>query len=143
VLIVDTNVLIYAVHQGARQHDAAHEWLTAALAGPEVVGLPWQSLLGFLRITTNPRVFTAPLTTDVALEVIRVWVEAPTVTTPAPGPRHADVLGDLLRRTGTAGNLTSDAHLAALAIEQGASIASFDRDFARFGVPVVVPSIAG
>jgi hypothetical protein len=139
VFVVDTNVLIYAVHRGSRQHGAAREWLTRALAGPEVVGLPWTVLLGFLRITTNPRVFPYPLTVEGATEIMNTWLAHPGATVVEPTQRHAAILTGLLVQSGAAGNLTADAHVAALAIEHGASVASFDRDFARFGVPVVVP----
>lgn len=137
--IVDANVLLYATNRAGAHHDAAHGWLTTALNGAEAIGLPWVSLLAFVRISTNPRVFATPLPVATACELVETWLGQPPATAIAPTPRHAQVLRGLLERAGTAGNLTTDAHLAALAIEHSADIATFDRDFARFGVPVFVP----
>lgn len=109
------------------------------LAGTQVLGLPWVVALGFLRITTNPRIFPQPLTAAEARIVLETWQNHPAVTVPEPTTRHLSVLAGLLRESGTAGNLTTDAHIAALAIEHGASVATFDRDLARFGVTVIVP----
>jgi len=140
VLVVDTNVLIYAVHSASSRHDVASRWLRAAGHGAEVLGLPWQSLLGFVRITTDPRVFAAPLAASEAMAIVQDWLAHPAVVVPEPTARHATLLAGLLTESGTAGNLTSDAHLAALALEHGGSVVTFDRDLARFGVPVLVPS---
>lgn len=140
MLVLDTNVLIYAVHERSAQHSEARAWLTGTLAGSEIVGIPWQSALGFVRITTNPRVFSKPLPVEEALGAVRSWLAHPRVTVPEPTRRHLDILAGLLETAGTAGNLTADAHLAALALEHGGAVASFDRDLARFGVRVVVPT---
>ncbi len=137
--LVDANVLLYAVNRQARHHEAARAWLTAALSGGETIGLPWVSLLAFIRISTSARIFPTPLSTREAMEVVTAWLAAPSAVVVHPGVRHAEVLGRLLERAGTAGNLTTDAHLAALALEHGGQVASFDRDFERFDVAVMVP----
>jgi toxin-antitoxin system PIN domain toxin len=138
--IVDANVLLYATNASSTHHDAAHRWLTSALSGVEAVALPWVSLLAFIRISTNPRVFPSPLPIPVACELVESWLGQPPATALAQTHRHAGILRDLLEHAGTGGNLTTDAHLAALAIEHGAEIVSFDRDLGRFAVRVLVPS---
>ena len=138
MFVVDTNVLLYAVHTSSIQHDSASAWLRNPGSG-ELLGLPWQSLLGFVRISTNPRVFQRPLDAAEAMRIVTAWLDHPSVVVPEPTPRHATILAGLLETSGTAGNLTSDAHLAALALEHGGAVATYDRDFSRFGVRVVVP----
>lgn len=138
--LVDTNLLIYAVDDTATHHAVAKAWLEEALSGIETVGFAWNALLGFVRLVTNPRVFTSPLTVEGALDRVEAWLAQPCATVLAPTRRHAAVLRDLLVPLGGAGNLTSDAHLAALAIEHGAQVCSTDGDFARFpGVELVNP----
>jgi uncharacterized protein len=140
VKLVDTNVLLYAVDDTSPQHDAARTWLETALSETETTAFAWNALLGFLRLATNPRVFSSPLSAEEALEIVADWLAQPATTVLHPTRRHAAVLGDLLRPLGTAGNLTSDAHLAALAIEHGAVVCSTDGDFTRFaGVEVLDP----
>ncbi len=102
------------------------------MSGHETVALSWTVLLGFVRLTTNPRIMQAPLTSDAALDYIDRWLAHPVTAVIDPTPRHASVLRDLLRDVGTAGNLVSDGHLAALAIEHGAELCSADHDFGRF-----------
>lgn len=130
--LVDTNLLIYAVDDRSPQHDVARSWLEQVLSGTETVGFAWNALLGFVRLTTSPRVFAAPLRIDEALARVDAWLEQPCATILHPTERHTAVLADLLAPLGTAGNLTSDAHLAALALEHGAQVCSSDGDFARF-----------
>ncbi|HQR25477.1 MAG TPA: type II toxin-antitoxin system VapC family toxin [Nocardioides sp.] len=137
--IVDANVLLYAVNEDTPPHDACRTWLQQALTGTEAVGLPWTSLLAFVRISTNPRVFAHPLTAAEASDLVLAWLSQPAAVTVDPTPRHAALLADLLRQAGTAGNLTNDAHLAALALEHNADVVTMDRDLARFQVRVVVP----
>lgn len=139
MIVIDTNVLIYAVHTGAPQHERTARWLARAVKESQVLGLPWLAALGFIRISTNRRVFLKPLTPGEALGAVRTCHAHPAVTVPEPTSRHLSVLSGLLLESGTAGNLTTDAHIAALAIEHGAPVASFDRDLGRFGVTVVVP----
>jgi toxin-antitoxin system PIN domain toxin len=132
VKVVDLNVLLYAVNVDGPQHERAKAWVEECLSGEEPVALPWVVLLGFLRLSTSPRVFPAPLTPEQALEVVGGWLACPSVVALAPGREHWPVLRDLLHDAGTAGNLTTDAHLAALAMEHGAELYSTDTDFARF-----------
>jgi toxin-antitoxin system PIN domain toxin len=131
-MLVDANLLLYASSRRDPQHEVAREWLERALNGSTRVGLPWQSLTAFLRVSTNPRVFEAPLTPERACDQVAEWLAAPSVWVPSPTERHAEVLSDLVRRYRVVGPLVSDAVLAALAVEHGVSIASTDSDFARF-----------
>jgi hypothetical protein len=128
----DVNVLLYAVNSRCDQHAAAKAWLDAAVRGSTTVGLAWLCLVGFLRLSTKPGLFPRPLTVRDAGAVISGWLAMPTVTVVHPGPRHVQLLTEMLDATGTGGNLANDAHLAALAIEHRGSVVSFDRDFARF-----------
>lgn len=130
--VPDLNLLIYAVDQSAPSHTAALRWWNALLSGTETVAFSWTVLLGFLRLTTNPRIMETPLTAEHALDYIDRWLAHPVTTVIDPTPRHASVLRDLFAGVGTAGNLVSDAHLAALAIEHGAELCSADHDFGRF-----------
>jgi toxin-antitoxin system PIN domain toxin len=126
----DANVLLYAVNSNAPQHKRSREWLEASLAGPETIAFSWQALLAFARIATKP-VFPAPLTAGQAMDVIDGWLSFPCAAILNPGPQHMAILRELLS-DGTAGDLVSDAHLAAMAIEAGAELYTFDRDFGRF-----------
>ncbi len=137
--IVDANVLLYAANRAAAQHKSAERWLTAALSGTEAIALPWVCLLAFIRISTNPRITPRPLTTQQAFTLVESWLSRPVAVIPEPTARHLSILKGLLDMAGTAGNLTTDAHLAALATEHGATIATFDRDFERFGVSILIP----
>jgi uncharacterized protein len=132
VVIVDANVLLYAVDSASPEHERSRAWLDASLGGAEAVGLAWVALLAFVRIGTNPSILPAPMSADEAMGQVESWLGAPAAVAAQPTARHAGLLRGLLRETGSAGNRTTDAHLAALAIEHGADIVSFDRDFARF-----------
>ncbi len=131
--IVDLNILLYAINQDSPRHEVASEWLRKALVENEIVALPWVVLLGFLRLTTRAGVFTRPLHVDQAIGVVEEWLVRPNVSVLRPGEGHWTILRRLMKSSGTAGNLTTDAHLAALAIEYGACLYSCDQDFARFG----------
>lgn len=128
----DLNLLIYAVDRRAPAHTVALRWWNDLLSGGETIALSWVVLLGFLRLTTNPRIMQSPLVADEALDYIDRWLAHPVTTVVEPTPRHSRLLRDLLRDAGTAGNLVPDAHLAALAIEHGAELCSADHDFGRF-----------
>jgi toxin-antitoxin system PIN domain toxin len=132
VIILDANILIYAVNADSPVHRKAKAWLESALSGPETVAFSWNVLLAFLRLTTRPGLFPRPLSPDKAFDVLSEWLDQPFATVVHPGSRHLPILRELLRPLGTAGNLTSDAHVAALAIEHGAQVCSSDTDFARF-----------
>ena len=131
-MIVDANVLLYAVDSASAHHEGALGWLDTSLAGAEAVGFAWVVVLAFVRIATNRSYFPAPMTVDDALTQVDAWLDAPAAVVLHPTARHASLLGALLREVGTAGNLSTDAHLAALAIEHRAEVVSYDRDFARF-----------
>ena len=138
--LIDTNLLLYAVDDTSTHHAVARTWLERQMSGTETTGFAWNALLGFVRLSTNPHVFTSPLTVEEALDRVEAWLAQPCAAVLQPTKRHAAVLRDLLAPLGTAGNLTSDAHLAALAVEHGAQVCSSDGDFARFpGVELVNP----
>lgn len=130
--LVDVNVLLYATNDRSRHHGPARAWLDGAMTGTETVGLPTAVTVAFLRLTTNPRVLVDPLAPATAIGIVRTWLDRPNVSVPQPTDRHLDVLDELLAATGVGGNLVSDAHLAALAIEHGADLCSYDADFSRF-----------
>jgi uncharacterized protein len=132
VILVDANLLIYAYSSNFAQHAVAREWLDEQINRSVRVGLPWPSLVAFLRITTNPRMFPRPNPMANAWEQVSDWFACDTVWTPRPMERHAAVVATLLMQAGVHGNLASDAHLAALAIEHGLTLCSADGDFARF-----------
>lgn len=131
MIIVDANLLIYAHVSDFEQHDAARRWLDEQLGGTTRVGLPWPSLLAFLRLVTNRRVFARPEPMRDAWKQVSEWTRAPAAWIPAPTSRHRDVLDELVPSI-TRANLVPDAHLAALAIEHGLTLCSTDGDFARF-----------
>jgi uncharacterized protein len=132
VILVDANILVYAHVSSFAQHGAARKWLDQQLNGSALVGLPWASLLAFLRLVTNSRIFEHPEPIADAWAQVQVWLACETVWTPAPTERHPELLGELLKLPGVHGNLVPDAHLAALAIEHGLTLCSADGDFARF-----------
>jgi hypothetical protein len=132
LILVDANLLVYAHNRSFSQHDRARAWLDARLNGTTPVGLPWPSLLAFIRLMTNPRVLERPRSCTEAWSQAEAWLECPPVWIPLPTERHREVLGGLLRDAGTRASLVSDAHLAALALEHGLTLCSTDGDFARF-----------
>ena len=128
----DVNVLLYAVNGDSPQHDTARTWIEASFSRPAGVGFCWPALLGFLRLATRRGIIARPLSIDEALGVVDTWLHHPGARLLNPTERHAAVLSRLLLGAGMGGNLVSDAHLAALAIEHGAELGSFDSDLARF-----------
>jgi toxin-antitoxin system PIN domain toxin len=132
VNLVDANILLYAHFGRYTRHKRARAWLKSQLDGPEPVGLPWPSILAFLRVATNPHVFPNPISTLDAWDQVREWLSSETAWIPQPTEHHADVLAELLLQPGVTGKLIMDAHLAALAIEHGLTLYSADTDFARF-----------
>ena len=131
-MLVDANLLLYAVDTSAAEHGVASRWLEEQLNGNRRVGLPWESLSAFVRIATHPRAARNPLTAEQAWDIVEAWLGAPAAWIPLPTDQHMNVLGDLMRRYRVSGNLVSDAHLAALALEHGLELCSADTDFARF-----------
>lgn len=128
----DVNLFLYAYDSHSPQQAAAQKWVEETLRGTETVALAWAVLVGFIRLSTKPAVFAQPLQVETAIGFVEQWLAQPAVTVVHPTDRHAAVLRDLLAPLGAAGNLTSDAHLAALAIEHGATLCSCDNDFSRF-----------
>ncbi len=140
MILLDANLLIYAINIDSAHHAKARRWLEQMLSGDIWVGLPWIALLAFVRITTRTGIMRKPLSVEQAVGFIDSWLGQPYVTFVAPTETHWPVFRNLLVSNGTAGNLTSDAHLAALAIEHGCQLASADNDFRRFaGVTLVNP----
>ncbi len=138
--LLDLNVLIYALDESSPRHESARAWLDEALSGSETVAFAWSVLVGFVRLSTRAVIFARPLTVDEAFDVVDGWLDQPCAVVVHPGVRHSGLLRELLSVAGTAGNLTSDAHLAALALEHGAELCSTDADFGRFaGVRWVNP----
>lgn len=131
MILVDANLLVYAHVSSLPQHDAARPWLDQRLNGTAPVGLPWPSLLAFLRLVSNPRIFERPKAVTNAWGQVGAWLDCAPVWVPQPTDRHREVLGPLLTAADRA-NLVPDAHLAALAIEHGLTLCSTDGDFARF-----------
>ena len=130
--IIDVNILLYAVNRNCAEHVPIHQWWQRALSGDESIGLPWLVLSGFLRIATNPSIFPQPLTVDEALCEVEQWLCSDVAMTISEKAEHWQVFRELLNHSGTASNLTTDAHLAALAVTYDATLISCDKDFARF-----------
>jgi hypothetical protein len=140
VILLDANVLIYAIDADSPQHERARRWLEQTLSSDTAVGLPWIVVLAFVRITTRAGVLRQQLSAEDAIAFVDQWLDQPYVEMVGPGPAHWPLLKQLLRAAGAAGNLTTDAHLAALAIEGGCELASTDHDFRRFaGVRLINP----
>ena len=131
-MLVDANILIFAVDSSSRSHRAAASWLDDRLNGSRRVGIPWLSLGAFLRISTHPRLSRQPLTADEAWRYVESWLAAASTWVPSPGERHAEIFGGLIRTHDIRGNLVTDAQVAALAIEHGLTVCSADTDFGRF-----------
>ncbi len=128
----DAKLLLYATVKDYPYHQQVRRWLEDQLNGGKRVGLPWPTLLAFIRIGTNPKAFDRPLSIRDAWEQVQEWLALPSVWIPLPTDRHAAILGDLLHGAEAVANLVPDAHLAALAIEHGLTLHSTDGDFARF-----------
>lgn len=140
MILVDANLLIYSIDQGSVHHEKAHAWVTQILSDTAPVGLAWIAVLAFLRITTIARLMRNPLSPERAIAYVDSWLAIPHVSLVLPGEQHWPILRSLLQVSGTSGNRTSDAHLAALAIEHGYTVFTADSDFSKFaGVSVVNP----
>ena len=132
MILVDANLLIYAKFSDLPQHSVARTWLEGQLSTPGKVGIPWQTSLAFLRLSTNPRLFGRPLSIEAAWRQVTEWSQHVRVWIPEPVADHAMILGEILISAKATGNLVPDAHLAALAIGHGLTLCSTDSDFARF-----------
>lgn len=140
MILLDVNLLLYAYDAGSKEHHRAAQWLEELLSRPTIVGFPWGTILAFLRIATHPRILSAPYTLEEAIEVVAGWIARPNVAVVSPTEQHWAVLSKLLPRSRVRGSLILDSHLAALAIEHGATLHTNDRDFARFpGLRVEYP----
>ena len=132
MILPDVNLLIYAHNTDAAQHETARTWWEESLSGTETVSLAWVTLLGFVRMTTSRVIMGTPWRAEIAVEQVERWLAQPNVRIAEPGPQHAELFCGFIRTLGTAGNLTTDAHLAALAVEHGCTLYSVDADFSRF-----------
>jgi toxin-antitoxin system PIN domain toxin len=132
VIVPDVNLLLYAVVSAFPQHKPAHAWWEETINSSVEIGLTSPAIFGFIRIATNPRVLSPPLTVEAAMGYVSAWLDQPNVSHLIPGPRHFEIAFDLLRSVGTGGNLTTDAQLAAFAFEYDADMYSNDTDFVRF-----------
>ncbi len=132
MILPDINLLVYAYNSDAPHHDTARTWWEATLSGSRQVGLPWVVMLGYLRLMTSRSVLLDPFPSAEAIGHIRAWLARPQVVVVSPGSRHLDLLEALMTSAGASGRLTTDVHIAALAIEHQAELCSNDTDFARF-----------
>jgi len=132
VILIDANLLLYACDSSSRHHAAARRWIETVLGRPEPIGWSWLTLLAFLRIATHPRALENPLSIEEAVGIVSEWLALPNATLLEPGESHWAILSKLLPAAQARGPLVMDAHLAALALEHGAELATTDRDFARF-----------
>lgn len=140
MILVDANLLLHAYNKAAPQYREARSWFEEAMSREQIVLLPWAAILAFLRISTSSRVWTGPFDMKEAASIVEEWLSLPNVTIPQPGARHWPILGKLMNKTQCRGPLVMDAHLAALAIEHGATLCTGDRGFARFpGLQLLYP----
>ena len=140
MIVLDVNLLLYAYDAAALEHKQARSWVEQTFSSSELVGLPWHTILAFIRISTAPRMISSPFELDSAAAIVDGWLKLSNVTIVAPTEEHWPILLKLLSKTRARGPLIMDAHLAALAIEHGATLCTNDRDFARFpGLKVEFP----
>ena len=132
MIVLDANILLYAHDSTSERHSAARVWLASVMSGPELIGLPWQVVWAFVRLSTNSRIFANPLSMETAIAAAQQWMDLKQVRILAPGERHWTLLQQMLINGKVRGPLTTDAELAALTIEHGGVLYTTDRDFARF-----------
>jgi toxin-antitoxin system PIN domain toxin len=132
VTLVDANILLYAANRSAPEHEIARDWLDRQLSGTARVGLPWPSLLAFVRLATNPLVLSQPASMGQAWDQVEEWLGTDVAWVPTPGERHRTTMEGYCRAPWMTSRLVPDAHLAALAVEHGLRLCSSDADFARF-----------
>ena len=132
MIVPDANLLLYAYREEVAFHDPARAWWESLLNGPERVGIPWAVVAAFVRMITNRSAYRVPATPTQAFDFVNEWLDSPNVVTVNPGTRHLVLFRENLEVAGVGGNLTTDAHIAALAMEHQAEVHTNDRDFARF-----------
>jgi hypothetical protein len=132
MILPDVNLLVYAYDSSSRHHEEARKWWEDRLNGSQMVGLSWVAVLGFIRLMTNPRIFQHPYPHGEILAIVESWLEMPQVKFIHPAEGHLSLFSSMIKEVGTAGNLTTDAHLATLAIERGMILHTTDADFTRF-----------
>lgn len=143
MILIDANVLIYAYDAASRDHKAARRWLATILAGRTPVGFPWISLMAFVRVTTNRRLFGKPYSTDEAFDVVANWLSAPASCVIHPGDGHLELVKQIAKKNKIEGSELTDAHLAAIAVEHGFTLATTDGDFPTFdGLKVFNPLLS-
>lgn len=143
MILVDANVLLYAYHPRSQHHERCRAWVERAFSGTAPVAVCWMVVLAFLRIGTNARAFEQPLTMAEAVAIVSEWLALPAVVLLEPGPKHWEILQQLLVEARVAGPLVTDAALAALAVEHGGAVCTTDRDFRRFqGLRIIDPLTA-
>jgi uncharacterized protein len=141
VKLVDANVLLYAYDSSSPHHNSCRDWFESALNAPEAIALPWQTLLAFVRIATNPRAVREPLSGAAACSIVATWLERPNVVVPDPGERFWEIFHSQVRVAEVSGPRVTDAALASMALELGATLCSTDRDFRRFdGLRILNPA---
>jgi uncharacterized protein len=140
MILCDANLLLYAYNTDSADHIKAKAWLEGELSSPSLLSLSWQTITAFIRISTNQRAFPRPLSIEEAVEIVSSWLDRPQCRVLTETERHWQIFAGLLIKEKAVGPLVMDAHLAALAIEHGATLTTTDRDFARFsGLEVVNP----
>jgi toxin-antitoxin system PIN domain toxin len=132
LIVIDANLLLYAYDASAAEHLAASAWLNQLFESGETIGLPWVAIWAFIRVSTNPRLLRFPRPLSEIFSVVSGWLDEPDILVLTPGPRHMEILERLVAESGAGGPLVTDAVIAALAIEYGATVASTDQDFRRF-----------
>ena len=132
MIVLDVNLLLYAYDDTSAHNSAARAWLKKAFSGPELIGLPWQTIWAFLRLSTNSRIFTNSISMEMAISIVQQWMEQKQVRLLVPGERHWSIFQQMLVEGQVRGPLATDAELAALTIEYGGVLHTTDRDFARF-----------
>ena len=132
MIIPDINLLVYSYNNDGPFHEDARDWWESCLSNPGAVGLPWAVILGFVRIMSSNAVFRDPMESLDAISHVKSWLDCPQTQIVTPGPRHLEILADIMGSARASGRLTTDAHLAALAVETQSELHSNDPDFARF-----------
>ena len=132
MILTDANILIYAYNELASEHRSARTWLRTSLAGPEPIAFSWLAIMAFVRVATNKKIFSKPYSTNESFDVVENWLSAPGSLILTPGGEHLKIVKRLANESGVYGAMLTDAHIAALAIEHGITLATTDSDFSQF-----------